>query len=209
MPMLCAGVVKAANKPSLHRINAHGEDHRNGRGGRLCRHCGGSTASSYDCSHCSIDQLCRQHRQPGVLAIRPPILDRYILALHKTRLLKPSAKCGEAKRVQIRRCTTEKADDGDRLLRVGGHRPRSRDSNAYDELPRRMYPPQGPRFWAWELSTFSRDCVVIERALSLQATKTNESSCHHERRILLHSRDCMAPPSHVSTPRTTPMEGEN
>jgi hypothetical protein len=56
-----------------------------------------------------------------------------------------AAKCAEAKRVYVRRCIAEKADDAGRLLRVGGQPPCSHDPDACDELPRRMCPPQGRR----------------------------------------------------------------
>ena len=71
--------VEAGDKTQCNRVNAGGKDDRNGRGRCLRRQrCG--CAGGYDYRDAAADEIGRKRRQPIVLILCIPKLDRHVLA---------------------------------------------------------------------------------------------------------------------------------
>jgi len=73
------------NKAGLYRI-AHGKDDWDRRGCRLCRQSRGFTADGREDAHRLAGQVRGESRQPLVIAARPTVFDRQILALDVAQL---------------------------------------------------------------------------------------------------------------------------
>src|SRR5262249_31102332 len=131
---VAAGPVKAGYKTHYYWVAA---DHEHDRGGR------GSAAErfhrwrvAYDHRHVATDYVGRQGRQLIQLIVRPPLLDRYVLALYESRLAQALEESCHDVRKRLGRCATEKPDHRHRrLLRARRERPRnSRAADKRDEL---------------------------------------------------------------------------
>src|SRR5882762_6798839 len=102
---VAAGPVEAGDKPNLDRVDRYREDDRNGRSRRLCRQC----------------------RQSIILAVRPAIFDRHVLALDISCILQSLAERVQTDRISVRRCAAKKPDHRhSALLRTRGEWPRHR-----------------------------------------------------------------------------------
>ena len=79
------------NEAGLYGI-ARGKDDRGCRGCRLCRQSRGFAADGREDAHRLVDQIRGESRQPLLIAARPAVLDRQILALDEVRLGKALPK---------------------------------------------------------------------------------------------------------------------
>jgi len=88
-------------------------------------------------AHRLVDQIRGESRQPLVIAARPAVLDRQILALDEAHLGKALPKASHLGRRVLRRAGVEEADYGRRpLLRATGARPKKcRDRADYQLTP--------------------------------------------------------------------------
>ena len=129
------GRFRLATSPSCDRVAADREDDRNRRGRRLCRQCRRSTADGDDHAHLTADQIGRQRRQSIVLALRPAIFDRHILALDIAGFFQALAERGQRCGVLVRRYAAEEPDHRHRrLLRPRRKRPGRRAAEKRDEI---------------------------------------------------------------------------
>src|SRR6267378_1258604 len=124
---VAAGPVEAGDKPNLDRVDRYREDDRNGRSRRLCRKCRRSTAGRRNHSHLTVNQVGRQCRQSIILAVRPAIFDRHVLALDISCILQSLAERVQTDRISVRRCAAKKPDHRhSALLSTRGEWPRHR-----------------------------------------------------------------------------------
>ena len=80
-----------------------------------------------DHGHLATNQIGRQRWQPIVLALRPAIFDRHVLALDIAGFVQALAERAQTICVQVRRIAAEKPyHRHSRLLRARGERPRGR-----------------------------------------------------------------------------------
>ena len=89
---VAAGPVQAGDKPNLDRVDRYREDDRNGRSRRLGRQCRRSAAARRNHGHLTLNQFGRKRRQSIILALRPAIFDRDVLALDISCLFQPLQK---------------------------------------------------------------------------------------------------------------------
>ena len=122
------GRFRLATSPSCDRVDRYLEDDRNRRGRRLCRQRRRSAAGRGNHGHLTANQIGRQRRQSIVLAVRPAIFDRDVLALDIAGFASgPGGTRADGMRVRVRRCAAEEPDHRHRrLLRARRERPRSR-----------------------------------------------------------------------------------
>ena len=84
----------------------------------------------------TVDQFVCKNRQPTVVAARPAVFNRNILAIDETGLAQTLLEPRDIIRPSLRRCDVEKPDHRHhRLLRVRRERPRGRRSAEHgDEI---------------------------------------------------------------------------
>ena len=82
---VAAGPAQTGDQPELHWVVACGEDDGNCGGRVLCRDIGRRVRNDH--GDAAVNQIGRHRRQPVVLAPRPMVLNRYILAFGKTGVL--------------------------------------------------------------------------------------------------------------------------
>src|ERR1019366_1831527 len=132
---VAARTVKACNEAEPKRVVGHFEDNRNSRGRRLCRK---RRRSAGCCNHgyLPMNQISHQRRQPIILAPRPAVFDRHIVAFNVTGFAQPFDKGRQLSRVTWRRSGINKPDHWHRRLRRPRcKRPRSRHTaKQSDEL---------------------------------------------------------------------------
>ena len=79
---VAAGSVQAGDKPYLDRVTPYRKDDRNGCSSCFGRFCRRSTAARRNHVYPTMNQFGCKRRQSIILAFRPAIFDRYILALY-------------------------------------------------------------------------------------------------------------------------------
>jgi len=123
---IAAWPCEAGDEANLHRVRADANDDRN----CLCRCFGresrGGGPQHYDDSHFATDQLGRQPRQSVVLAVRPAVFRRHVLALDVAAFAQAPPECGHTVRERSRSTAEESDHRHRRLLRARRERPRSR-----------------------------------------------------------------------------------
>ena len=97
---VAARPAKAGDEAEPDRVAARFEDDRNGRGRRLCRKRRRS-AGRGNHGHLTMNQISRHRRQPIVLAFRPTVFDRHVLAIDVTGFAQPFEKGGQVSRVTL------------------------------------------------------------------------------------------------------------
>ena len=90
---VAARPVEAGDEAELDRIAAGLEHDRNRRGRRLGREAGSGAAGGGDHGNRPADQFGGQRRQPIVLALRPAVFDRDVLALGIAGFAQAFAEC--------------------------------------------------------------------------------------------------------------------
>jgi len=126
---IAAWPCEAGDEANLHRVRADANDDRN----CLCRCFGresrGGGPQHYDDSHFATDQLGRQPRQSVVLAVRPPVFRRHVLALDVADFAQalPEREQTVCVKRGVSRSTAEEPDHRHRrLLPARRERPSSR-----------------------------------------------------------------------------------
>src|SRR5262249_24787440 len=127
--------VEAGDKASRNRVDAGGEDNRNGLRGPYHRPHGGCVAADqHDCD-AATDEIDRQPGHPVIMALGPTILHGDLAALDEARFGQAAAKCGHVFRPFRRRHAVQDSDHWHRrLLCAGRERPRRRAAEQRDEL---------------------------------------------------------------------------
>ena len=132
---VAARPVKAGDEAELDRVAARFEDDRNGRGRCLCRKRRRS-AGRGNHGHLTTNQIGRHRRQPIILALRPAVFDRHVVAINVTGFAQPFEKGRQLPRVILGGRSVDKPDHRHRrLLRARRERPRGcRAAEKRDEL---------------------------------------------------------------------------
>jgi hypothetical protein len=103
---IAARSVEAGNEANFHRVLGGREDDRNRRGcplGGERRRC----AKRGDHGDLTTHQIGCLLRQPIIVALRPAVFDRHILAFDVTGLLQTLAERGDVGRIPVGRCAIE------------------------------------------------------------------------------------------------------
>ena len=117
------GRLRLADEAEPDRVAARFEDDRNGRGRRLCRKRRRS-AGRGNHGHLTMNQISRHRRQPIILALRPAVFDRHVLAFDVTGFAQPFEKGGQLSRITLGRSDVDKPNHRHRrLLRTRRERP--------------------------------------------------------------------------------------
>jgi hypothetical protein len=103
------GPVQARYKSCLDRVDRHAEDDRNCRGRGLGRHRSKRAAARNNHSDVKLNKFRRQLRQEIVLALRPTIFDRNVLALNISCLFQSLVEYAQTGCVNFRRPSAEKS----------------------------------------------------------------------------------------------------
>src|SRR5262249_51166681 len=123
---IAARLVQAGNEADLYRIGSRGEDNRNGASRGLGNETGRSAGRSND-RDSSTNEGGRLRRPSLVLAFRPAILDRQVLAVYVAGFLQSLPKRGCVERIPLRSCAVEESNYRHRaLLRARRERQRRR-----------------------------------------------------------------------------------
>ena len=113
---IAAWPVKAGDEPKCNRISASEDDDRDCRGGPLCRQRRRRRAWRRNYTHPAANQISCQNRQALVLSLGPPVFDRDVLALDKSRLVQTLTKNTEKACEQGRQFAAEKSNHRHRWL---------------------------------------------------------------------------------------------
>ena len=113
MPVrLPPGRFRLATSPIWTGSLAYRKDDRNGCSSCFGRFCRRSTAARRNHVYPTMNQFGCKRRQSIILAFRPAIFDRYILALYISCLFQSLVKRTQAFRVLVTRCVAEETNYG-------------------------------------------------------------------------------------------------
>jgi hypothetical protein len=146
---IAARPAKAGDETEPDWVAARFEDDRNGRGCRLCRKRRGS-AGRGNHGNLTMNQIGRHRRQPIILAFRPTVFDRYVLAIYVTSFAQPFEKGGQVPRIALGGSGIHEPNY--RHLRLlGASRERPGDywasNDFYEITPLHMCPRQDHALW--------------------------------------------------------------
>src|SRR5262245_34229886 len=132
---IAAGPAQAGNQPKCDRIGPGHKYDRNGCRRRLRRSRARNAAERRNDVDLPASPFGGQPRQSIVVALRPPIFNRQVLAFDIAGLAQACSKCAHVRRILIAEPATEITEDGSRrLLCASSQRPNYRAAEKCDEL---------------------------------------------------------------------------